>query len=111
MLTTLIGLILIVLLLIWREIDSQIRDHAASVKAANEETNKYLAQMAGEVGSMHSTILGLWACPTCHGLGVTNLDNFTEIPTECETCKGTGMKSAGMKQPAAEAVRREGTAE
>jgi hypothetical protein len=109
MLTTLIGLILIVIVLIWREIDSRIRDHAASVKAASEEMNKYLAQMAGEIGSIHGSILRLWACPRCGGYGVNYLEDFPA--RECETCKGTGMKAAGMKQPAAETVRRERTAE
>jgi hypothetical protein len=114
MLTTLIGLILIVLVLIWRDIDSQIRDHASLVKAASEETNKYLGQMVGEIGRMHRTILELWACPTCHGLGVTDLENSAEDPrypfgksVQCEACKGTGMKPAGTKQARAEVAGHE----
>jgi hypothetical protein len=117
-LTILIGLILVVLVLIWRDIDSRIRDHSTSVKAASDETNKYLGQMAGEIGRMHSTILELWACPTCHGLGVTRLKSLAEDPrhpfgksTECESCKGTGMKPARTKQPRAEAAERERAAD
>jgi len=55
MLTALIGLILIVLVLIWRKLDCQIRGHAASVKAASEGTNKYPGQMAGEIGRIRTT--------------------------------------------------------
>jgi len=46
-----------------------MRDHAVSAKAANEETNKQLAQIAGDIGRLHGSILELWACPTCFGSG------------------------------------------
>ena len=94
MLTTLIGLILMVLVLIWLEVNAKIRDHAALVKAMSAEINKSIAQMHGTLDSMHQTILRLWACPICSGFG-HNYNLLGESPLAsktCEACKGTGMR-------------------
>jgi DnaJ-class molecular chaperone len=62
-----------------------------------------LGQTLGTLNSIHSEILRLWACPSCHGDGFI-LENPFDLfdmtpPKECETCKGTGMKPVGMKRP------------
>jgi rubrerythrin len=104
MLTALGWLILVALLMIWRNLASIIRHHATSAKAASEQTNKYLAQIEGGIGGIRSTILELWACPTCGGSGqFGGLVGavFSDIPpgkpsdAECPTCNGTGRRNRG----------------
>jgi hypothetical protein len=92
MLTTLIGPILIVIVLIWRDLDGRIKDHAASARTASE-ANKSLAQIAGTLDSMHETILKLWACPICLGTGnVPEWCDSSIAGKPCGSCKGTGMR-------------------
>jgi len=91
MLTAILALILIVLILIWRDLDT----YSAAIKSAttSEEGNKYLAQINGEISRIHNTILELWACPDCLGSGRPLIpDDAADPPQKCETCKGTGMR-------------------
>jgi hypothetical protein len=93
MLTTLIGLILIVIVLIWRDLDGRIKDHAASARTASAKANKSLAQIAETLESMHETVLKLWACPICLGAGSGPEWCDSSIAGKpCETCRGTGMR-------------------
>lgn len=61
------------------------------------EVTRKLGLILGQLGSIHDTILTLWACPNCHGRGtessLDHLDDPAWNPMEaCKTCKGTGRR-------------------
>jgi hypothetical protein len=67
MLLAVLGLILLVLVYIGRDIDVLRKDVAALRK--------------------------LWTCPTCHGTGREEVSPGSEILGKCLSCKGTGLRS------------------